>query len=348
MGTFFAFLYFAAFVVFVIFLVRFFINKKRGNDNSLNKKIWIVSLIVFILAFIITGIITPSPKEEAQVVVNESQEENAQESTMIETIESKETVANESTASKKEESEPGSIEETAEESISETTEMIELIAGELGDYGKEIVMNEGTDLEEKMIVYYVPAGKYKVENLGDYRTQVNVYKGFEKNKESGYDEYTDSGDIVVLNKGEKGDIEVPDGWYIEIHDSHILLTPDKNTTSLKNSADVNQDFIEIHKSEIVVAAKMALDDFIEEYDLSLAPQKWTIAKFDDTDTTVIAITDISYNGQKGKYIYVGTLNLNNSGKVDSAEPHYLEVNGEVLEDDGYAKDVFDKIKSMGN
>ena len=60
------------------------------------------------------------------------------------------------------------------------------------------------------------------------------------------------------------------------------------------------------------------------------------------------MTDISYAGKKGKYIYVGTLNIDDTGKVKSAKPHYLEVNGEVLGDDGYATDVLNKIKGLGN
>ena len=86
-------------------------------------------------------------------------------------------------------------------------------------------MSEGTDFEEHLVVYYVPAGKYTVKNLGDYRTQVNVYEGFAKNSETGYDEYTNTGDIIVLEVNGEGEIEVPDGWYIEIHEpTHISLT----------------------------------------------------------------------------------------------------------------------------
>ena len=60
------------------------------------------------------------------------------------------------------------------------------------------------------------------------------------------------------------------------------------------------------------------------------------------------MTDITYQGKKGKYIYVGTLNVNASGKVESAKPHYLEVNSKVLGDDGYCKNVLDKIKALAN
>lgn len=108
--------------------------------------------------------------------------------------------------------------------ITEAKTTIEIIDGEKGEYGKEITMSAGTDMEERLIVYYVPAGKYNVKNLGDYRTQVSVYEGFKKNSETGYDEYTNTGNIVTLDVNGEDEIEVPDGWFIEIHGAHILLT----------------------------------------------------------------------------------------------------------------------------
>jgi hypothetical protein len=111
---------------------------------------------------------------------------------------------------------------TVQSTIEKTS--IEIIDGEKGKYGKEIIMSAGTDMEEQFVVYYVPAGSYTVKNLGEERSQVSVYEGFKKNEETGYDEYTNTGDIVVLDANCEGEIDVPDGWFIEIHGAHILLT----------------------------------------------------------------------------------------------------------------------------
>lgn len=100
-----------------------------------------------------------------------------------------------------------------------------------------------------------------------------------------------------------------------------------------------------YDNDFVASAKMTLDRFIANYDLSLAPQRWTIAKFDDTDT-LIGMTDITYQDRVGKFIFVGTLNIEND-KVTSVTPHYIEVNGEVLGDDNYCDDVFDTIRNLG-
>ena len=102
---------------------------------------------------------------------------------------------------------------------------IDLVAGEHGDYGRDLVMSAGTEFEEHLIVYYVPGGDYSVTNAGDYRAQVSVYEGI-RGTEDGWDEYTNVGDVVVLDAGQMGDITVPDGWFIEIQEpAHIVLAP---------------------------------------------------------------------------------------------------------------------------
>lgn len=127
--------------------------------------------------------------------------------------------------------------ETQQETESEITEILteeteesetvtfELTAGEQGEYGKMITMSAGTDMEESFYAYYVPAGTYEVTNIGKFMTQVNVYEGFSKNEETGYDEYTNTGDIKLIDVEKTATITVPDGWFIEIQEpAHVSLT----------------------------------------------------------------------------------------------------------------------------
>ena len=113
---------------------------------------------------------------------------------------------------------------TKESKTTKANAVIEITNGEKGEYGKEITMSAGTDSEERLIVYYVPAGKYTVKNLDKYKTQISVYEGFAKNNETGYDEYTNVGSNVLLDENGEDEIEVPDGWFVEIHGAHVLLT----------------------------------------------------------------------------------------------------------------------------
>lgn len=149
--------------------------------------------------------------------------------------------------------------------------------------------------------------------------------------------------------GDNISVAVSDGYHNTIFREEIDEEPiETESSETESDEDTNKEFIARYETDIVVAAEMTLDNFISGYKLSLAPQKWTIAKFDSSETTVIAISDIKYGGEKGTYIYVGTLNINDSGKVESATPHYLEVNGVVLGDDGYCDDVFDQLRALGN
>ena len=154
---------------------------------------------------------------------------------------------------------------------------------------------------------------------------------------------------VVVDFGDIGTVtntkdEVINGDFGDYFDIKGLDNTEAEISHLENSTD-DSEFVSKHETDIVVAAKMALDNFISKYKLSLAPQKWTIAKYDSTNT-VIAMTEITYNNKTGNYIYVGTLNINDNEKVESAKPHFIYVIDSVLGDDGYCDDVFEKLANI--
>ncbi len=121
---------------------------------------------------------------------------------------------------------------------------------------------------------------------------------------------------------------------------------DKSEESAEERQQNNKDFINKYSQDFVVGASLTLDDYIDNYKMSLAPDLWTIVKFDDTDT-LIGSVDITYKDVKGKYFFVGTLNFNGD-KVESVTPHCLIVNNEILADDGYCDDIFSKIANLSN
>lgn len=101
----------------------------------------------------------------------------------------------------------------------------ELIAGQKSVYGKAVTMIRDAEKTDTFFAYYVPEGYYEVKNLGSSLTQVNVHSGIKKDA-NGFDVYTGTGDIVTIDRGEIGYINVPKGWFIEIREpSHISLTP---------------------------------------------------------------------------------------------------------------------------
>ena len=113
-----------------------------------------------------------------------------------------------------------------QQTIESNVQTIDLTAGIAGEYGREMIMQYNTEFEERQFVYYLPGGKYMVKNIGSYPTQVTVYEAIFHNYETGWDEYTQAGDIVLLKVGESNEINIPNGWFIEIHEpTHIELTP---------------------------------------------------------------------------------------------------------------------------
>ncbi len=114
--------------------------------------------------------------------------------------------------------------EENKESVKEK-EVIKLVAGEPGEYGKAVTLDEGTEFEEHLILYYVPSGDYEVKNIGDRLAQVNAYEGYVYNEEEGFTEALDGANIIMLKPNETGTINVPEGWFIEIHEpTEIELT----------------------------------------------------------------------------------------------------------------------------
>lgn len=92
-----------------------------------------------------------------------------------------------------------------------------LIAGEKGEYGELVTYNEGTEFEETMYIYHVPAGTYAVTNKGNYPTQINVYSNETHLTEEGWEEAADGfAKQIALN--ETVTVSVGEDQHIEIHE----------------------------------------------------------------------------------------------------------------------------------
>ncbi len=113
--------------------------------------------------------------------------------------------------------------DSSEEAVADNA--IELIAGQENEYSSLRTLNADTEFEETAVVYYVPAGNYEVTNVGDYRTQVNVYQGVTVN-EDGWEEVENVAGVTMLAPGETAMISVPEGYYVDIFEpTHIMLVP---------------------------------------------------------------------------------------------------------------------------
>lgn len=99
---------------------------------------------------------------------------------------------------------------------------IELISGETGEYGKELILNKGTEFEDKTIGYFVDAGEYEVTNIGEKMTQVNVYKN-ETEVVDGWEQWAD-GNVELIDVNETKNMTVEDGYFFNIDPpAHIKI-----------------------------------------------------------------------------------------------------------------------------
>lgn len=160
--------------------------------------------------------------------------------------------------------------ETAEEgTTSGTTEeaaalAFELIAGEQGDYGKIITYNKDTEFEENFYAYYVPYGTYKITNIGDYMTQVNVYSDETVITDAGWEEVANAYSAKLIDVDASEEMTVPKGYHIEINEpTHISL--------LQTSSEIVEKEIEpkettaaIEEDEIYEETRQYIEDIVKD------------------------------------------------------------------------------------
>ena len=113
------------------------------------------------------------------------------------------------------------VETTAAETTSNIELSFHLTEGKKGEYGRTLVYNEGTEFEESIFAYYVPAGQYNVTNSGEYQTQINVLKE-EKNIVDGWEEGIPV-EVFIVAAGETKTFTVPEGCHIEIAEPTYIL-----------------------------------------------------------------------------------------------------------------------------
>ena len=371
MSSFFALVFLAAVVVAIVFLRKSSKLKKSGGDNAQAKRIGLISIVVAFVAFILVGVTAPDTEES-----NVSEETNTEsvDSSSVEEVKETDTEKTEDVVSDFDVTVDASAHKDGnavifeiETNLPDETELMLTLSN--GNYNENNAFTAQTKVNIKDGKATSEGFSNKGEALsGDFDLSISmslpslqsdaVRAIIGENGEHMTGNLVESSSIGNSNTikamfnvsiGDDISVKASEGYnntvFSEESEEAEVTTASSGTES---DTVANKEFISKYETDIVVAAKMSLDNFISDYKLSLAPQNWTIAKFDSSETAVIAMSDITYNGVKGTYIYVGTLNIDSSGKVESATPHYLEVNGVVLGDDGYCDDVFEKLKSLSN
>ena len=352
MSTFFALVHLAALISFIVFFVKSRKLKKAGEDNSKEKKIMIGSAIAWFVAFILVGVTAPKTDTTEEVAVTEATTETTTEAAPVEEKVVEEAATEATTTEEKEAATESTttVEITEEEYLAQLNEAIDGAIGE-----NETITD--VSLKDKVLTIAVDISKANegstiqlpLEDLAISRASSITDAVLELDNSLWDKVVVDFGDIGTVTNTKSDIVESQYGKYFDITALDGQSADDDSSSSTVDTA-ANKQFIEDHSTDIVVAASLALEQFIDKksYKMSLAPQKWTLAKFDETPTTVIGTTEITYQDIKTTYIYVGTLNLDSSGKVTSATPHYVAIGNLVLGDDHYCDEVFEKLGIGGN
>ena len=109
-----------------------------------------------------------------------------------------------------------SVDEANENAVAEEKLEIELVAGEQGKYGTPITFNKGTEFEQTVIAYHIPAGEYTVTNIGKHMNQFNIYSDETHKTEEGVEEPAESIFVKLIDVGASEDFTITDNQYIKI------------------------------------------------------------------------------------------------------------------------------------
>ena len=223
----------------------------------------------------------------------------------------------------------------SDEPQAEETSEIELVAGEIGDYGQELALNAGTDLEDKTIGYFVPAGEYEVTNIGEYTNQVNVYKN-EVAVVDGWEEWTD-GTVELLDVGETKIITVEDGYFINI-DPPAHITIKLVDTSLDSAEATSTETTLTDEEQVktlVAAAEIILKQYFEDdYNISYDEEEKMVTINVWRDGVAAGAIGVQAGTvSKGDWTaMVDGLQSMSESVYDNFEPYGVNVNVNVLND----------------
>lgn len=106
--------------------------------------------------------------------------------------------------------------EVAEETKQEDKLVIELVAGQQGEYGTPITFNKGTTEEVTIIAYHIPAGDYTVTNIGTHMDQFNIYSDETHKTEEGWEEPAESVFVKLIDVNASESFTIANDQYIKV------------------------------------------------------------------------------------------------------------------------------------
>lgn len=112
----------------------------------------------------------------------------------------------------------------------EATETVKILLGsnDAGEYGREIVLNEGTENEYRFYGFYIPAGEYKASYNANGACQITICTDGISVRDDGIEEIIVSEQKpIVLLAGEEVQMTISENEYIKLSDDAVGLELEK-------------------------------------------------------------------------------------------------------------------------
>lgn len=155
------------------------------------------------------------------------------------------------------------LETEAEATKAEETLSFELKAGEPGEYGKEYIYNEGTEFEDKNYVYFVPYGTYKITNIGDYMTQVNVYSDEKRITEEGWEEPAGT-ECKLIDVGETIEMTVYKDYHIDINEPTYISLEQISSDVIIKEITPQETFATVEEDSIYEETRLYIEEVVKD------------------------------------------------------------------------------------
>lgn len=228
-----SFLFLIALIVSIVFLV---LTIKAAIKKGNVKKNLIICVVAFILAVLFAMM---TPESDSSSGTGESAQTQDQSEAAVNTDKADTEVdadtdadidantnndaenATDATDAKSTSAENSDTDQTTD---TEKPLTIEIVAGEFGEYGQPVILNENTDSALERIGYFIPAGTYEIENVGEYMTQATIYKNEKIVTDAGWEEWADAY-AERIDIGETVTMSIEDGYFFNcLEPSHLILT----------------------------------------------------------------------------------------------------------------------------
>ena len=324
-------LHFAGLVATIIFFNKSRKLKKAGANNADSKKKMLISLAVWLVAFVMVGVTAPKTEN--------TETESATTATETEAV----TEATTEAVTEPAESE---IETTAAPEITED-EFMQQVKNAVDDSIGQDEKIEGITLENRVLTI--------TDDITEEHKNMQIELPIEDLAVSNASAITDSileldtsfWDKIVIDFKGVGTVtrtteDIVDSEYGRYFEISYLDGQEPETTGATSNPIPEED-----KTYLIVMAKNIIEKYVDKPKYPWGTSAFNVIRFDDKDAIMVYTDQLSLKTSDFKQsAYVVFTYYPDQIKDFKYTEHYCEVAGVKLSDDGYCDEFFDKLSAL--